>query len=152
MFTAALIATMVFIFSNSAAVAEASNQASGGVLALLYSLLDRLGLSGLKAFLTMHRIRKLAHFAEYALLGFWWMLCLRVYTRRFIRHISWPVLACLLTALTDETIQLYSAGRSAQISDVWLDFAGSLTGLVCGLVLLCLCRMVYILVKYRDKE
>ncbi|MDD5833249.1 MAG: VanZ family protein [Clostridiales bacterium] len=30
----------------------------------------------------------------------------------------------LLTALTDETIQLFVEGRSGQITDVWIDFAG----------------------------
>ena len=28
----------------------------------------------------------------------------------------------------DETLQLFAAGRSGQISDVWLDLAGFLTG------------------------
>lgn len=152
LFTAALLATVAFIFSNSMAVAEASNQASGGVRAWLCAVLGRLGLQGAANLLTDHVVRKLAHFAEYMLLGFWLMLCLRVYTRRFIRHISWPVLFGLVTALTDETIQLFSDGRSGQISDVWLDFGGVLAGLLCGLLLLCLCRMIRILFQYRDKE
>ena len=152
LFTAALLGTMVFIFSNSMAVADVSNQASGTAQHLLYTLIEKAGLSELKPVFTMHVIRKLAHFAEYTLLGFWWMLCLRVYTRHFIRHISWPVLACLFTALVDETLQLYSAGRNGSITDLWLDFGGALAGLVCGLLLLCLCRMIYILFKYRNKE
>lgn len=152
LFTFALAATVVFIFSNSMAVADVSAQASGHVLARLQAALSRVGLGRLAGSLTDHLVRKLAHFAEYMLLGFWLMLCLRVYTRHFIRHISWPVLAGLLTALTDETIQLFSEGRSGQISDVWLDFGGVLAGLLFGLLLLCLCRMVCILLKYRDKE
>lgn len=36
-------------------------------------------------------VRKLGHFSEYALLGFWLMLSLRVYTRRILSHISWPL-------------------------------------------------------------
>ena len=58
------------------------------------------------------------------------MLCLRVYTRHFVRHMSWPILGGLLTALTDETIQLFSPGRSSQVLDVWLDFMGVLAGLL----------------------
>lgn len=152
LFPVALIATVAFIFSNSMAVAEVSNQASGGVREWLRAVLGRIGLQGAANLLTDHLVRKLAHFAEYMLLGFWLMLCLRVYTRRFIRHISWPVLFGLLTALADETIQLFSEGRSGQISDVWLDFGGMLAGLLCGLFLLCLCRMIHILFQYRDKE
>ena len=33
------------------------------------------------------------------------MLCMRVYTRQYIWHISVPMLGGVLTALTDETIQ-----------------------------------------------
>ena len=28
----------------------------------------------------------------------------------------------------DETIQLFSPGRSSQVTDVWIDFAGVVTG------------------------
>ncbi len=58
------------------------------------------------------------------------MLCLRVYTRHFFKHVSWPMLGGLLTALTDETIQLFVPGRSGQVTDVWIDFSGVLTGLL----------------------
>ena len=37
---------------------------------------------------------------------------------------------CLLTALTDETIQLFVPGRSGELRDVWIDFAGGVLG--CG--------------------
>ena len=63
-------------------------------------------------------MRKLAHFAEYCLEGLLPTLCLRVYTARFVRHISWPLLGGLLTAVTDETIQKYVSGRSSQLTDV----------------------------------
>ena len=100
----------------------------------------------------MHFIRKLAHFCEYALEGFLLMLCLRVYTRHFVRHMSWPILGGLLTALTDETIQLFSPGRSSQVLDVWLDFLGVLAGLLVGLFLLALCRMCALLYKHRNED
>lgn len=77
---------------------------------------------GVANHLTDHIVRKLAHFCEYALEGFLLTLCLRVYTRHFFVHISWPILGGLLTALTDETIQMFSDGRSSQLTDVWLDF------------------------------
>lgn len=34
----------------------------------------------------------------------------------------------VLTALCDETIQLFAAGRSGRIQDVWLDIAGVSAG------------------------
>ena len=59
----------------------------------------RLGMPGAANHLTDHIVRKLAHFCEYALEGFLLTLCLRVYTRHFFVHISWPILGGLLTAL-----------------------------------------------------
>ena len=132
LFTFALIACIVFIFSNSLQIADVSEGASGRVLGILQGILRHLGLPGAADRLTMHIVRKLAHFCEYLLEGFLLMLCLRVYTRHFVRHMSWPILGGLLTALTDETIQLFSPGRSSQVLDVWLDFMGVLAGLLVG--------------------
>ena len=55
-------------------------------------------------------------------------------------------------ALTDETIQLFSPGRSSQVLDVWLDFMGVLAGLLVGLFLLALCRMCALLYKHRNED
>lgn len=88
-FTFGLIACVVFIFSNSMQVAEVSSVASGRVLNLVRSVLTRLGMPGVANHVTMHIIRKLAHFCEYMLEGFLLMLCLRVYTRHFVKHMSW---------------------------------------------------------------
>ena len=151
-FTFALIGCIVFIFSNSMQVAAVSEGASGRVLDFMQKVLRKLGMPGAANHLTMHIIRKLAHFSEYLLEGFLFMLCLRVYTRRFVRHISWPILGGLLTALTDETIQMFSDGRSSQITDVWLDFSGVLTGILVGIFCLALCRMCYLLYKHRNED
>ena len=142
-FTVALIACIWFIFSNSMAVATVSSGASGRVLAWMRIILRRLGQPGLAEHLTMHIVRKLAHFCEYALEGFLLMLCMRVYSRHPLRHITVPMLGGVLTALTDETIQLFSDGRSGQVTDVWLDSAGAMTGILAALVLLALCKWLY---------
>ena len=151
-FTLALAGCIWFIFSNSMAVAQVSSASSGRVLQLMQAALRRLGHPALAQRLTMHFVRKLAHFCEYLLEGFLLMLCLRVYTRHFVRHMSWPILGGLLTALTDETIQLFSPGRSSQVLDVWLDFVGVLAGLLVGLFLLALCRMCALLYKHRNED
>ena len=142
-FTAALIACIAFIFSNSMAVAAVSEQSSGRVLQLMQAVLRRLGHPGLADRLTMHIVRKLAHFCEYMLEGFLLMLCMRVYSRHPLRPITVPMLGGVLTALTDETIQLFSDGRSGQVTDVWLDSAGAMTGILTALVLLALCKWLY---------
>ena len=38
--------------------------------------------------------------------------------------------AIFAVPFVDETLQLFTEGRSGQISDVWLDMAGALTGTV----------------------
>ena len=106
LFTLALAGCIWFIFSNSMAVADVSSVSSGRVLQLLQAVLRRLGHPALAQRLTMHLVRKMAHFCEYTLEGFLLMLCMRVYTRRYARHISVPMLGGVLTAMADETIQI----------------------------------------------
>ena len=148
-FTFALIGCIVFIFSNSLQIADVSEGASGRVLGILQGILRHLGLPGAADRLTMHIVRKLAHFCEYTLEGFLLMLCMRVYTRNYIWHISVPLLGGVLTALADETIQIYSPGRSSQVTDVWPDSAGVLAGILAALVLMALCGLLF---HHRNKE
>ena len=143
LFTLALAGCIWFIFSNSMAVADVSSVSSGRVLQLLQAVLRRLGHPVLAQRLTMHIVRKMAHFCEYTLEGFLLMLCMRVYSRRYVRHISVPMLGGVLTAMADETIQIYSPGRSSQVTDVWLDSAGVLVGILIALVFMALCRMLF---------
>ena len=148
-FTLALAGCIWFIFSNSMAVAQVSSASSGRVLQLMQAALRRLGHPALAQRLTMHVVRKMAHFCEYLLEGFLLMLCMRVYSRHPLGHITVPMLGGVLTALTDETIQLYSPGRSSQVTDVWLDSVGVLAGILAALVLMALCRLLF---HHRDKE
>ena len=148
-FTFALIACIVFIFSNSMQIGDVSESASGRVLLLMKKVFTRLGMPGAANHLTDHIVRKLAHFCEYMLEGFLLMLCMRVYTRQYIWHISVPMLGGVLTALTDEAIQIFSPGRSSQVTDVWLDSAGVLAGILTALVLMALCRLLF---NHRNKE
>ena len=148
-FTLALAGCIWFIFSNSMAVAQVSSASSGRVLQLMQAALRRLDHPALAQRLTQHVVRKMAHFCEYLLEGFLLMLCMRVYSRHPLRHITVPMLGGVLTALTDETIQLYSPGRSSQVTDVWLDSVGVLAGILAALVLMALCRLLF---HHRDKE
>lgn len=137
-FTIALIACILFIFHNSLENADVSNVHSGDVMQGLNALLAKFSLGPL----SMHIVRKLAHFAEFTMLGVLLMLCLRVYTRHFVRHTSWPLLGGMTTALADETLQAFVPGRSSQVSDVWLDMAGVVAGLLAALLLLLVVRLI----------
>lgn len=101
---------LLLIFVQSAMPAEASQAESGGLLYLLTQVFP---------FLTEHMLRKLAHFGEFAILG---VLLGQSLHPSYLR----TLFAGLLCALCDETIQLFVAGRSSQVSDVWVDFAGVL--------------------------
>ena len=147
-FTIALVWCILFIFHNSLETSSISSARSHEVMQKINAILAHLNIGPLSE----HVVRKLAHFSEFTLEGFLLMLCLRVYTRHFVRHMSWPILGGLLTALTDETIQLFSPGRSSQVLDVWLDFVGVLAGLLVGLFLLALCRMCALLYKHRNED
>ncbi len=132
LFTLALIGCIcVHLFQFHEDRRSVSSVSSGRVLQLLQAVLRRLGMPGLAQRLTMHIVRKMAHFCEYTLEGFLLMLCMRVYTRPSVRHITCPCWRCA-HGLTDETIQLFSEGRSSQVTDVWLDSAGVLAGILVG--------------------
>ena len=118
-----LIFWIAFIFSNSMDNADASTLKSGAVLALLRRIFGSEG-----AALTEFIVRKTAHFTEFAIEGILLLSVVKGYTTRPLRFLGWPLLAGLMTALTDETIQLFSLGRSSQVTDVWIDFAGVVTG------------------------
>lgn len=90
-----------------------------------------------------HIIRKLAHFSEYAALGFFLMLHIRV--RGIIRKGSlWALGICVFYAMTDEVHQLWVGSRSGQVSDVLLDGCGALFGIGC------LMAMWFIIRKLRN--
>ncbi len=112
-FTVLTVLWLLVIWGHSLMPADLSKEESGGLLALLI---------GYFPWLTDHIIRKAAHFTEYAILG----ALLFAATAGSRRSPSFPPLAGVLTAMTDETIQIFSEGRSGQVSDVWLDFAGFL--------------------------
>lgn len=137
--TALMIA---FIFINSALDAETSSKESMGVLELLNSILSSLNID---LILSENFVRKSAHFAEYFVLGALLYFTVVSFTKKQIKKLVAPLAVGLLTACVDETIQLFSLGRSGQLSDVLLDFFG-----ICTAVF-----MFYIFTKYakrKDKE
>lgn len=148
LFTGFALYSVYFIFSNSLEIGSVSSARSGEVTALLNRFLSGAGLPTL----TQGMVRKLAHFAEFFVSGFWFTLCLRVYTRHYIRHISWPLLLGLLIANTDEFIQLYVSGRSSSVRDVWIDFGGVCVGVGCALLLLLVCSCVWYLLGLGRKK
>ena len=115
-----LIANIAFIWGNSMLPGSESQQLSDGFLRWLGFLLEPLGEYASLV------LRKAAHFSEFACLGVLLAGAFRAWGRT-------PVLPAalwgLLSACVDETIQIFSPGRASRLTDVWIDFAGILTGI-----------------------
>ena len=126
-----LLAVLAFIFSHSLADRAASTEESTQLLAIL---------SGLMKGLTEHMLRKLAHFSEFAALGFFTIHLCHVCRKLHLHAMVHSLFFGLLCALTDESLQLLN-DRSAQVSDVWIDFSGVCCGVLFFLLLLVLHRL-----------
>lgn len=133
-----------FIWLHSAIPASGSSEESRIVGNILRPFLELfLG----KGNLTDHIVRKLAHFTEYTVLGLLMganvatlttQLGSRMTISRRISFFCWSYgfLLTMATALLDESIQIFSPGRSPQVTDVLLDTAGSTVGLLLIFLLL----------------
>ena len=119
--TVLLILTLAFIWGHSMAPADDSSAESGFVLQLITPLLEIF--TG-KGNVTEHLVRKLAHFAEYMVLG----VELGGLFGGDLRKYLIAATHGLLAAFVDETIQLFVSGRSGQVQDVWLDLSGICLG------------------------
>ena len=125
LWTALLAACLALIWGNSMLPSSQSRQISDGLWQHIPFLPEFLGEYGPKL------IRKAAHFAEFACLGFLLAGSFRAWGRT-------PVLPAalwgLLSACVDETIQTRIPARGPSVIDVWIDTAGAAVGI--GLLLL----------------
>ena len=137
-FTIALLACIAYIFRNSLQTGAQSSLRSQEVMHAVNSALGRVHLGPMSE----HTIRKIAHFLEFSMEGFLLMLCLRVYTAHFVRHMSWPLLVGMSTAVMDETIQLFIPNRTSMVTDIWIDMMGVVAGLLVALIILLIVRLL----------
>ena len=123
LFYFAFIATVVFIFVNSAIPPEKSQEQSDKVSEIISTVIPPETDIG-KFIIT--NIRKIAHFTEYGLLGIEISLYIFIYKRK---RAAWGAASAsvpLVVGFTDESIQIIS-GRGPSISDVWIDIGGLTT-------------------------
>lgn len=116
--TLALVLWIWFIFGNSAEVAEVSARKSGAIASWFVGII------------TERTIRKMAHLFEYTVLGILLSFNGKLYYKLNKLGTSIILVSGLCIASVDEMIQLTSSGRSAQISDVVLDFSGVIFGVL----------------------
>ena len=134
-----MIGTMAFIFGNSREVAEQSSIKSEQVQQAVNAVAAKVGAGPF----SMLAIRKMAHFSEFAMLGFWMMLCVQVCWGHALKVLGWPLFAGLFIAVLDETVQRYVPGRASSTVDVLIDFAGSLVGVLVALLIILIITCIF---------
>ena len=122
-----IIAVTVFILGNSVLSKTDSRGASIGIAGLIKRIIDPHDRIDFETF--HHFIRKLAHFTEFGVLGALYQSAV-INRRRKTEGVMLfiPLFAVLFTAVCDEYLQLFTA-RGSQVSDVILDFCGSVCGI-----------------------
>ena len=119
---------LLVIWGNSLRTAAESAAQSGGLLQLIQPLLLALGVPGE---IQHNLLRKLAHMAEFAVLGLLWSGALRGGKKAGLKVLA----ICVAAASLDETIQLFVPGRSGEIRDVLIDTLGGILGICCAVLL-----------------
>ena len=120
----ALIAlNLAFIWGNSLLPGELSGALSNWLGSLL-------SLGGDMAYEGTGLLRKLAHFTEFACLGFLLTWLAKMKGEQGFHLFALALLGSLMTACIDESIQLITPDRGSSLVDVWIDTSGALTGII----------------------
>lgn len=114
---------LTFIFYNSFSDGVRSTEQSNRVVELLQNFLRNFDP---EAMVDASAVRSTAHFVEFLILGALY------YTGTFFIRASRVSLffhslsLSLFTAFVDETIQIFSDGRGADVRDIWTDLSGAI--------------------------
>lgn len=124
---------MAIIFSFSAQEATESSQQSMGIVKIIKAVAEKVTQSAKNLDFSFwdnveRSLRKLAHGFIYFVLGILVYNYLINCEAKKKRLISLAI--CLLYAISDEVHQLFVPGRSGQVSDVMVDFTGSVLGVI----------------------
>ncbi len=126
-----VILWMALIFFFSHQPATESSELSSGITRRITDIIEGTAPNiNINQESLSHIIRKCAHFGIYLVLGFLVTYALNHNNISRQKIILLAFLICLLYAISDEIHQLYIPGRSGQVSDVLLDSAGGLVGIV----------------------
>lgn len=133
-----VLCCLAFIWGNSVLPGDESGKISSGLFDWLIKTFP-----ALKKVLTTHILRKLGHFSEFAGTAVLasWLFCLT--GQKGIHRVTMPMLICLITAVIDETIQIYSPGRASMVTDVWIDLGGACTGIIVFYILYGFAKLLF---------
>ncbi|WP_216696810.1 VanZ family protein [Anaerostipes faecalis] len=132
------VVLMIVIFLFSAKTGDSSSKMSIGYAKVLAKLLGRIGIFDVStpALLMMHAesvhtfVRKMAHFTEYAVLGFFSYQAITCDLPNSKKSVITAQILCTSYAITDEIHQIFVPGREGKVFDVGIDSFGALTGII----------------------
>ena len=133
-----MILVMIGIFVFSCMPGEASGDTSRGFLFMLAHIVESISHKtftpdSVEAW--HHFVRKCAHFTEYAVLGMTVVYAFGEKLKVVKKIIPVALGICAFYAATDEIHQHFVVNRMGTVSDVLLDSAGALTGIVIFLLI-----------------
>ncbi len=117
---AAMLLTLVFIFTNSLKPKSESLEQSGAFSDFVATIFPPDTEFG--AFVKEY-IRKIAHFTEYGLLGIELAVYISIYASKKLKGALLSLPLSLSVAFFDESLQ-YISDRGPAVSDIWIDVGG----------------------------
>ncbi len=139
LFATVILATLLFIFINSALPPAKSAEQSSKVENIITSIIPPD--TSLGQFVIKY-IRKIAHFTEYGMLGIEFALMIRLLAKRKNKCAALSLAVPLFVGFVDESIQILSK-RGPSISDVWIDIGGYIFFGSIAYFSACLIELVY---------
>ncbi len=125
-----------FILGNSLRTGEESSAQSSAVLATVQKLARAIAPNSFVAtavgedYSLLHNVvRKLAHFAEFAVWGA--LLCGCYFAYESSKTRLWlPIIGVFVLPICDESLQKFVGGRAGMIADVLIDVSGGIFGFI----------------------
>lgn len=132
-----LLAIFLFSSQNGSQSINVSDKLSSIIIDKVYTLKNKeISLKEKNKLIRKNRylIRKLAHFTLYFTLGI--LIYLLIFTYNVKKSFLKSILICLALASFDELHQLFTAGRSAKLGDVFIDTIGSIIGIILTIIII----------------
>lgn len=114
------VAVAVIIFRFSCDTGEKSAEVSEGFLSMIIEFIGK--------YISHNLLRKIAHFCEFAALGFFTAGGVKFTFDKGRIYI--PLILCILYSVSDEVHQYFVPERACRIFDIFIDTCGSLTGIL----------------------
>lgn len=120
------ITVMVMIFMFSSDTGEESKEISQNLLGIIIEFIGQ--------FISHNTLRKIAHFTEFAALGF----CMTgaVHYTFGKRKFYLPLIPCVVYAISDEIHQHFVPERACRVFDMFVDTCGIATGIAIFLLII----------------